>query len=116
MKKIFSLILICIMLTACGSKYQLIDSNKAMTLIEDGAIVIDVREVDEYNTGYIEGAVNIPLGIIYTVDYNKDKPIIVYCASGMRSMEAAKQLYDMGYTNLYNLDGGLINWGFELVK
>lgn len=116
MKKIFSLILMILCLTGCGSKYKTIDSNEAMNLINNGAIVIDVREGNEYNEGHIENSVNIPLGIIYTIDYEKNQTIIVYCASGMRSMEAAKQLSKMGYTSLYNLDGGLINWGFELVK
>ena len=116
MKKIISLLLICFLLTACGSGYKTIDSNKAMKLIEKGAVVIDVRENNEFLGGHIEGAVNIPLGTINTVDYEKDKPIIVYCVTGMRSKKAIDQLIDMGYTSLYNLDGGIINWGFELVK
>lgn len=114
MKKIISLFLVCIMLTACGSRYETIDSNEAMDLIDEGAIVIDVRESDEFNTGHIKDAINIPLGSIDTVDYDMNTTIIVYCATGMRSMEAAKKLSSMGYTALYNLDGGLINWGFEL--
>ena len=40
----------------------------------------------------------------------------MYCASGMRSSSAADELIDLGYENVYNLDGGLINWGFDLVK
>ena len=114
MRKIISLFLVCVMLTACGSKYQTIDSNKAMDLIEDGAVIIDVRERHEFSTGHIKDAINIPLGDIDSVDYDMDTTIIVYCASGMRSMDAAKTLSEMGYTSLYNLDGGLINWGFEL--
>ena len=50
----------------------------------------------------------------YTFEPYKEKVIIVYCASGVRSMEAVKKLSEMGYTSLYNLDGGLLNWGFEL--
>ena len=50
------------------------------------------------------------------IEYDKETVIIVYCASGMRSAEAAKILIQEGYTNVYNLDGGLINWGFELVE
>ena len=84
--------------------------------INDDAVIIDVREADEYTTGHIENAVNIPVSNISSVDYNKDTVIIVYCASGIRSANAAKALIEAGYTNVYNLDGGLINWGFELVE
>lgn len=116
MKKIISLIVGVLLLTACGSSYETIDSNKAMELIENEAVVIDVREASEYDTGHIEDAINIPVNNITSVDYDKDTVIIVYCASGMRSADAAKELIDLGYTNVYNLDGGLINWGFELVE
>lgn len=118
MRRVFKLsilILFMIMLVGCDTNnYQTIDSNKAMELINDGAVIIDVRETDEYDSGHIKDATNIPLSMIESIDYDKDKVIIVYCASGIRSAEAAKTLINNGYTNIYNLDGGLINWGFEL--
>ena len=114
MKKIISLFVCVLLLTACGNSYETIDSNVAMDLISNEAIVIDVRSSDEYNTGHIEGSINIPVDSISNVSYSKDTTIIVYCATGMRSANAAQTLIDMGYTNIYNLDGGLINWGFEL--
>lgn len=116
MKKIISLIVCVLLLTACGSSYQTIDSNNAMELIENDAVVIDVRSNEEYNTGHIEDSINIPVDTITTVDYEKETVIIVYCATGMRSSNAAKELINLGYSNVYNLDGGLINWGFELVE
>lgn len=115
-KKIISFIVCMLLLTACGTKYETIDSNVAMTLIEQDAVVIDVRTLDEYNTGHIDGSINIPVDNISDVDYDKDTLIIVYCASGMRSANAAETLVDLGYTKVHNLDGGLINWGFELVE
>ena len=114
MKKIISFIVCIFLLTACGSSYETIDSNVAMELIEDNAVIIDVRSNDEYNTGHIKDSINIPVDNIATVNYDKDTVIIVYCASGMRSATAADSLVNAGYTNVYNLDGGLINWGFEL--
>jgi rhodanese-related sulfurtransferase len=102
------------MLTACGSSYKTIDSNEAMDLINNKAIVIDVRTSDEYNTGHIEDSINIPVDNINSINYGKDTTIIVYCATGMRSANAAQTLINLGYTNVYNLDGGLINWGFDL--
>ncbi len=117
MKKIVSLLVCILLLTACDSNsYTTIDSNQAMELINNNAVIIDVRTVQEYVTGYIDGAINVPLIDIETIDYDKDTVIIVYCASGMRSATAAETLVDLGYTNVYNLDGGLINWGFELVE
>ena len=114
-KKIVSLLVCLLLLTACDTNsFKTIDSNVAMDLIENEAIVIDVRTLDEYNTGHIKDSINIPVENISTVDYDKETVIIVYCASGMRSSNAAKTLVGLGYTNVYNLDGGLINWGFEL--
>jgi len=114
MKKIISLLLVCLGLTACGNKYETIDTNKALELIENGAIVIDVRTSEEYNEGHIKGSINIPVDEIENITYGKDETLIVYCATGIRSTNAINKLVDMGYTSLYNLDGGLLNWGSDL--
>ena len=114
MKKIISLIIVCLLLTACGNKYETIDTNKALELIDNGAIVIDVRTNEEYNEGHIKGAINIPVDEINTINYDKDETLIIYCATGIRSGNAINELINMGYTSLYNLDGGLLNWGSDL--
>ena len=115
MKKIVSFIIIILMLCSCSNnKFETIDTNKALELISNNAIIIDVREVDEYNREHIPNSVNIPLGDIDSINYDKDETIILYCQSGMRSLEESKKLADIGYTSLYNLDGGLLNWGGEL--
>ena len=117
MKKIFSLIIICLLFTACGKKlYETIDTNKALELINNGATIVDVRELSEFEGGHISNAVNIPLSKIDSITLDKDSTIIVYCATGVRSKEAVEKLAKMGYTSLYNLDGGLINWGGSLEK
>ena len=117
MKKIISLIVCILLLTACGgNSFETIDSNRAMEIIKSDAIVLDVRGADEYNTGHIEGSMNVPVTNIAAVNYPKEANIIVYCATGVRSAQAAKELVNAGYTNVYNLDGRLINWGVELVK
>ncbi len=73
--------------------------------------VIDVRTQDEYNFRHIQGAINIQLQDITTkiqnVVSNKDDIIIVYCEYGGRSGKALNKLKKMGYTNVYNLDGGI---------
>ena len=108
MKKIFSLIIILILLTACGNnKYTTIDTNRALELIDNGT-------VEEFNREHIPNAINIPLDQLDTVEFDKDSTIIVYCQSGMRSKEAVEKMAEMEYTSLYNLDGGLLNWGGDL--
>ena len=114
MKKIISLIIVCLLLTACSNKYETIDTNKALELIDSGAIVIDVRTKEEYDGGHIKGSINIPDDEIDKIDYDKDDTLIIYCATGIRSQNAINKLVDMGYTSLYNLDGGLLNWGSDL--
>ena len=114
MKKIISLLICILLLTGCTSAYKTIDSNTAMELIKNNAVVIDVRTAEEYNTGHVKESINIPVDNILSLDFDKDTTIIVYCATGIRSANAAKMLIDAGYTNVYNLDGGLINWGAEL--
>ena len=117
-RKIISLIICVLLLTACGTGYKTITENEAAPLIENNAVIIDVRTGAEFASGYIDGAINVPVENISFLDgsVSKDAVIILYCASGMRSMEAAKTLVDLGYTNVYNLDGGLINWGADLVE
>lgn len=117
MKKFIKLGLICILLTACGDKtIKTINTNEALELINDGAIIVDVRTRNEYDNGHIKDAINVPLDEIETLDYDKETTLIVYCASGVRSLEAVNILKNKGYTSLYNLDGGLINWGSEIEK
>jgi len=74
--------------------------------------LIDVRETFEYETSNLKGE-NIPLGgILIEVDkIATDKPVIMQCRSGKRSAAAVMQLEQMhGFTNLYNLKGGILAW------
>ena len=115
MKKIFSILLICFLITACGDKlYETIDTNRAIDIINNGAVLIDVRTPDEFSREHITNAVNIPLDQIDSVSYDLSTPIIFYCKTWLRSKEAVEKLSEMGYNNLYNLDGGLLNWGGSL--
>lgn len=79
---------------------------------DENYILIDVREDYEFNEGHIPGAVNIPSGNITTVDYSKEKTLIVYCRSGNRSNQAAIKLKNMGY-NVKDM-GGIVNWTYEI--
>jgi sulfur-carrier protein adenylyltransferase/sulfurtransferase len=81
------------------------------------ALVLDVREPDEYEQGAIPGALHIPRGHLEgQVEgkvADKAQPIIVHCASGFRSAFAAKTLQDLGYQDVVNLSGGFNRWKDE---
>lgn len=73
--------------------------------------LIDVRSIQEYEEGHLDGAICIPLyelqsKIIGAVK-NKENIIILYCASGVRSSKGKKVLDNLGYKNVYNLKGGI---------
>ncbi len=77
--------------------------------------IIDVRTEEEFATGHIEGAVNVNLydkNFANRLGYlDKSKPVYVYCKGGLRSAEAALQLQKLGFTNIYDLKGGIMAWG-----
>ena len=82
-----------------------------------GAVVLDVREPDEYEQGAIPGAVHIPRGHLEgQVEGrlpDKARPVIVHCASGFRSAFAARTLQDLGYADVASLAGGFNRWKDE---
>ena len=85
-----------------------IDNNEDFQLI-------DVREEFEYEVSNL-GGVLIPLGgiLIEADKIAKDKPVVVQCRSGKRSAAAIMQLEQLGYNNLYNLQGGILAWQSEI--
>ena len=115
MKKYFLLLLLFFMLGCSSSDDSNVNYMKAKELIiNNGAILVDVRTEDEYNSGHIEGAVLLTLDDIdkdtaYDVIGDVDNYVIVYCKSGVRSEEAYNKLKDLGYNNVYNL-GSIDNW------
>jgi len=80
---------------------------------------IDVREVEEYEDGHIAGTTNIPLSEFQAryEEISEDSPIVLVCAAGGRSAQAAQFMSAMGYENLYNLIDGTKGWiikGYEV--
>lgn len=98
-----------------GASVQSVFPEDAKSMIKAGALVIDVREPAEVErSGKVKGAVNIPVGQIADAATQpgrlpKDKAIIAYCASGMRSAKAAQILHGLGYEKAYNL-GAFSAW------
>jgi phage shock protein E len=76
-------------------------------VIRGGAKIVDVRTPDEFARGAYPGAVNIPLQALSSRlrDIPKDRPVVVYCASGMRSASAARLLARAGYEQVLNAGG-----------
>lgn len=93
-----------------------IDVARASALLGEGAVLIDVREPGEVAQGGIEGAINIPRGLlewkIGGVSQIADpaQPIIVFCQSGGRSALSAVQLGALGYSNVMSMAGGYSAW------
>ncbi len=85
----------------------------ARQLVRDGARLLDVRTPEEFAGGAVEGAVNVPLRDLparFAELAPKDKPIVVYCASGTRSAVATSMLRRQGFTQVHNL-GPMDRWG-----
>lgn len=78
------------------------------------AQILDVRTPEEYAAGHIENSDNVNwLGntfVALTDKYDKTKPVFVYCKSGGRSLKASEKLAELGFTTIYNLDGGMLKW------
>ncbi len=91
----------------------MIDKETAKKKIkEEKAILLDVRTEGEYHRGNISGSTLMPFHTIKTAAHakiKKDRPVIVYCETGARSMKAAKMLEILGYTEVYDL-GSRAKW------
>lgn len=76
-----------------------------------GHLLVDVRTAEEFASGHIAGAVNIPVQELGSrlAEIGKDRPVVVYCRSGSRSAQAASILDDAGYSGVYDL-GGIVDW------
>jgi rhodanese-related sulfurtransferase len=84
----------------------------AAELVEAGAYLLDVRTPGEFTAAHIPGAKNIPLDVLErrAAEVPKDRTVVVACRSGSRSRMAIGRLKALGYTDLVNLDGGLMAW------
>ncbi|MCP4852584.1 MAG: molybdopterin biosynthesis protein MoeB, partial [Actinomycetia bacterium] len=93
------------------------DPAGAEALLAAGHILLDVREPDEFEQGAVPGSVHIPRGnleasIESRVD-DRDQPLVVMCAGGVRSAFAADTLQQLGYTTVVSMDGGFNRWKDE---
>lgn len=108
------------MMADANSAVPRIEADKARALIDDGALIVDVRDGAEVEkTGKVAGAVHVSRGMLefradpesamHAPAFDPERPVIVYCASGGRAALAGKTLQDLGYRQVYNL-GGFKEW------
>ena len=95
--------------------YPAVGPGEATQLINrEDALVLDIREANEFHSGHIVNALHIPLGNLKDrhadLEKYKSKPIIAVCRSGSRSGSACSQLKKAGFENIYNLKGGMMAW------
>ena len=115
MKKILLVLFMCCLCCGCGKKDELITYIEAKEkIINNSAILIDVRTQEEYDTDHINGAILLPLNSIdeesaSAIFGTKDAEIILYCQSGNRSSQAKEKLKELGYNNVHDL-GAMSNW------
>ncbi len=101
------------------SSAEKITPQQAKEIMDSGedCIILDVREASEYGKGHIRGAVQLSVTRVKKnageIIPDKDRLILVYCRSGVRSAAAGKQLLELGYRNVKDF-GGLRNWPYEL--
>ncbi len=102
---------------------NLTQEDWAKNLQQDGdsAVVLDVRTEDEYNQGHLKNSLNLDIykgqGFIYNLEeLDKNKKYYVYCRSGGRSEQACSIMDQLGFSNAYNLAGGIMEWKGEIIN
>lgn len=97
-----------------GNKQSIGPLEATLKINREEAVVIDVREQGEYAQGHISNARHIPLAELdkraAELEKLKDAPIILCCATGMRSSTAAAKLQKAGFDKVFNLKGGVAEW------
>jgi len=103
-----------------------VSTTEVADMIEanSGLLLLDVREPGEVAQGHLAGAVNVPRGLLEAkADLgfphreprleNREQPVVLYCASGVRSLLAAATLQQMGFTDVVSMSGGFAAWASE---
>lgn len=136
MKKIIVLLSIFLILAACGNekvnersdssddgtveetngKYETIELDEIENYVQQGYIVADVREVDEFEAGHIPDALNAPLSVLQEGDFSaldRNEKYVIICRSGNRSIQASDILTNEGF-HVVNVREGMSSWAGEV--
>jgi len=99
------------------SAFASISSQDLIRLMNQGALVLDIRKPDEFAQGHVNGAKHLASDKILSAGDSfkrfKDKPVIVYCDSGSLAAAAVRQLNEQGFTKAFTLRGGFAGWRAE---
>jgi rhodanese-related sulfurtransferase len=100
-----------------------ITAREAKSILDKNrnVILLDVRTPQEFGQGRVPGAVLIPISELERrkAEIPGNRPVVVYCAVGSRSLPAARYLSKMGYGDVYNMSDGIVGWyrnGFQIVR
>lgn len=112
--------------TETAARIESVPADRFAEVIDeapDGLVVLDIRTPDEFSAGHIEGAVNVDY---YEPDFraqldalDKNAPYAVYCRSGNRSSDARSIMAELGFREVYELEGGVLSWdqaGYPLTR
>lgn len=109
-------------LAACGTsaQHEIVDAAAAYELTEQsptGMVVLDVRTPQEHSEARLDGSVLIdyysPTFEDELAELDKSVPYFVYCRSGNRSAEAVSLMKDLGFAEVYELEGGILSWATQ---
>ncbi len=96
------------------TKIRVISTQEFKSKLKENVQLIDVRTPSEFSEGYISNAENINLMNSDFEDeienLDKEKPVYIYCRSGQRSNKAAKKMIELGFKEIYDLEGGITSW------
>ena len=124
MKNFSFIATILLIFSSCDNsvdKFEILDYMDFKNQIVNNVQLIDVRTSEEFNAGHIEGAINIDFKneeIFYRSfeKLDKSKPVYLYCRSGNRSKKSADILIELGFSKVYDLNGGFIEWNLNELK
>ena len=121
--KFISLLLLSILFISCnGQTSNVVNTIDAKSFAEklktnENPQLLDVRTPEEYSVEHIDNAKNVDWNgddfVAKVNSYDKSKPIFVYCKVGGRSAQAAYKLVELGFKEIYNLNGGIMKWNAE---
>jgi rhodanese-related sulfurtransferase len=102
---------------ARASSFMAIGPQDAVRLMNQNALVLDLRPAEAFAAGHLAGARNLPMDQIAragdTLKKYKEKPVVVYCDTGQMSGPAARKLAELGFSKAVNLRGGITAWRAE---
>ena len=118
LSSIWIVLLVLLIMSYSKSSSKMLGIQQATLLINrENATVVDIRAKADFNKGHILGSVNVPTSKVEEgakgLPKDKSKPVLLVCQTGVTTAGVAQKLSQMGYENLYRLQGGIGSWNAE---